>query len=38
MKKIIITGGCGFIGSHLTELLVERGHNVTVFDRYTFNI
>ena len=35
--KILITGGCGFIGSHLTELLVERGHNVTVFDKYTFN-
>ena len=35
--KILITGGCGFIGSHLTELLVERGYNVTVFDKYTFN-
>ena len=35
--KILITGGCGFIGSHLTELLVQKGHKVTVFDRYTFN-
>lgn len=35
--KILITGGCGFIGSHLTELLVSKGHEVTVFDKYTFN-
>lgn len=33
-KKILITGGTGFIGSHLTELFVEKGYNVTVFDRY----
>ena len=35
--KILITGGCGFIGSNLTELLVKKGYDVTVFDRYTFN-
>ena len=34
MKKILITGGCGFIGSHLAEYLVELGYNVKVFDRY----
>ena len=32
--KIIITGGCGFLGSHLAELCVELGYNVIVFDRY----
>ena len=37
MKKIIITGACGFIGSHLTELLVSNGYNVTAFDRYNNN-
>jgi UDP-glucuronate decarboxylase len=31
-KKILITGGAGFIGSHLTERLVEAGHYVTIFD------
>lgn len=30
--KIIVTGGCGFIGSHLAELLVDEGHQVCVLD------
>jgi UDP-glucose 4-epimerase len=30
--KILVTGGCGFIGSHLVDSLVERGHNVVVID------
>lgn len=28
----VVTGGCGFIGSHLVEDLVERGHEVIVID------
>ena len=36
-KKIIITGGTGFIGSHLCELCVEKGFKVTSFDRYNTN-
>ena len=30
--NIIITGGCGFIGSHLTKRLLENGFAVTVVD------
>ena len=35
--KILITGGCGFIGSHLVEHMVKRGFEVTAFDRYNSN-
>lgn len=37
MKKILVTGAFGFIGSHLTELLVQKGFNVIAFDRYNAN-
>ena len=30
--KYLITGGAGFIGSHLTDRLAGRGHHVTVLD------
>lgn len=33
-KKILVTGADGFIGSHLTEMLVSRGHDVRAFVLY----
>ena len=32
MKKSLITGGCGFIGSHLVDRLIDEGHKVSVID------
>jgi UDP-glucose 4-epimerase len=33
--KVLVTGGAGFIGSHVTHLLAGRGHHVTVLDNLT---
>ena len=30
--NICITGGAGFIGSHIADLLIENGHHVTILD------
>ena len=34
-KRVLVTGGAGFIGSHLTEMLVELGAMITVPVRQT---
>ena len=33
-KRILITGGAGFVGSHLTDVLMRQGHEVTVMDNF----
>ncbi|MCK5757683.1 MAG: GDP-mannose 4,6-dehydratase [Clostridiales bacterium] len=30
--KIAVTGGCGFIGSHTVDFLIEKGHDVVAYD------
>ncbi len=34
MQKVLITGGAGFIGSHLCDRLVQDGHRVTCLDNF----
>jgi UDP-glucuronate decarboxylase len=34
MKKILVTGGAGFLGSHLCDRLVNEGHHVLCVDNY----
>ena len=32
MKRILVTGGAGFIGSHVAEELIRVGHHIVVLD------
>jgi NAD dependent epimerase/dehydratase len=34
-RRVLVTGGCGFIGSHLTESLIGAGASVVVLDAYS---
>ena len=34
MKKILVTGGAGFIGSHLCETLLNQGHDIVCLDNF----
>lgn len=35
MSKILVTGGCGFIGANLVPMLRLEGHDVTILDNFT---
>lgn len=38
MKKCLVIGGNGFLGSHLVDLLARTGHEVSAFDRFSSGI
>ena len=33
--KIVVTGGAGFIASHIVDAYIERGHEVHIFDDFS---
>ena len=35
MECVLVTGGAGFIGSHLCERLVKEGHKVLILDNFS---
>src|SRR2546428_352844 len=35
-RRVLVTGGAGFIGSHLTRMLLERNYHVRVLDRFDY--
>ncbi len=34
--KILITGGCGYVGGYLTDVLLKDGHDVTIYDNLLY--
>jgi nucleoside-diphosphate-sugar epimerase len=37
-RRVLVTGGGGFIGSHLTRMLLERGYQVRVLENFTYGM
>lgn len=35
MEKVLVTGGCGFIGSHIAEQLLKENYRVSILDNLT---
>ena len=35
-RRVLVTGGAGFIGSHLTRMLLDRNYHVRVLDNFTY--
>jgi len=37
-RRVLVTGGAGFIGAHLTRMLLERGYQVRVLENFTYGM
>lgn len=35
-RRVLVTGGAGFIGSHLTRMLLDRGYHVRILENFTY--
>ena len=35
MKNILLTGGAGFIGSHLVDALIEKSNEIIILDNFS---
>jgi len=35
-KRVLVVGGAGYIGGHTTDVLIQQGHKVTVYDNLTY--
>ena len=35
MTSVLVTGGAGFVGSHIVDEYIEKGYDVTVIDNLT---
>ncbi len=33
-KKVVVFGGAGFLGSHVADVLIKKGYDVTIFDKH----
>ena len=36
MKKVFIPGGAGYVGTELTEMLIENEYEVTIYDLFIY--